>query len=428
MMFVGGLELLVNHKYLEGAPAELKELIDDVYISSSTAISVLNDLLHYESVDAGSFILERSRIFVSRWSLRDCTRALNQFSRSRGINFQFNIDYDASVPLEGHKQSTTRNLSSLILDIDSSRIEQVIRNLVTNAVKFTKRGGKIAVRLTPLPLSHKTSHWTCIEPTVPVNENAVAKLHVEVVDTGVGIGPDNQAKLFSQFLQVNRNELQGGGGSGLGLWICRHIIELHGGTIGFFSEGADTGSTFFFDLPLFPPNHDEEVNAVAMTDSFALKATIPTPPSLKRSISDYREISILIVDDSQTNRKLLARMLSSVFDSVGQSYRLAEAEDGVEAVEAVRQAERPFDCILLDSIMVQMHGPEAASIMRSELIFTNPIISVTGNALQEDIDHLLRSGVDRVLTKPVSRQQLIDTLCQYKVLEMAGAFEFIHPL
>ena len=94
-----------------------------------------------------------------------------------------------------------------------------------------------------------------------------------------------------------------------------------------------------------------------------------------------------------------------------------EADDGLTALAAMRKSSRPFDCVLLDSVMTEMHGPEAARKMRTEVGFRNPIIALTGNTLPEDIDYLMQCGVDLVLTKPISRDKLFESMLQLKVFD-----------
>lgn len=98
---------------------------------------------------------------------------------------------------------------------------------------------------------------------------------------------------------------------------------------------------------------------------------------------------------------------------------IVEADDGLTALVAIQTNVNQFDCILLDSVMTEMHGPEAARKMRNELGFRKPIISVTGNTLPEDIDYLLQCGVDRVLTKPISREKLFESMRQLKVFDLS---------
>lgn len=401
----GGLELILNHEFIKNAPTDLKELVDDAYISSATAISILNDLLLYESVDAGSFKLEKSRVPFPQWSLNDISRNLNQFARSHGVDFD--VIYE---PCDGPQE-----LSSLILDIDPRQVEQVIRNLVSNAIKFTKEGGKVQVRLCPASLDQfvHASERTPELQTKPFAAGAVAKLHVAVVDSGAGISPENQTKLFSQFMQVKRNELQGGGGSGLGLWISRQIIELHGGNIGFFSDGAGTGSTFYFELPLFQVRTGDIHEQCG--DFSQKSAAIPRNISkgdlserLKPALDPIKAMSILLVDDSPLNRKILKRMLIAIFsETKNREFSFTEVSDGEDAVAAVKATiDQPFTCIFMDSSLIKVNGPEATIIIRKDLKFNNPIIGLTGQGLPEQCSNFLVSGVDCVLTKPISGAQL----------------------
>lgn len=233
-------------------------------------------------------------------------------------------------------------------------MSQVFRNLLSNAMKFTPAGGFIEVR-------------------IQVRDE---ELRVEVQDSGPGISPANQRRLFGEIVQFNAKTLQGGGGSGLGLWISKRIIDLHGGSIGVFSEGEGKGSTFFFTLPLVLPRpksapDDIEHRRLQFLKQGSSSLTLfqnmlrfssrtifpdPTPPDVLdehaiqlplRSI-DYLEHNpaehrVLLVDDSSLNRKLLLRRF------------LREGYAVYEAVQMVRTSlesdgHLPYDIITMDNV------------------------------------------------------------------------------
>ena len=231
----GGVELLLSNPYILNAPNDLQELVQDVYISINSAIQILSDLLQYESIDAGTFSLERSRQVVGCWSMADNLRSLKSFAKGRSISFSVAHNFDESLsvmlPVREGSMSTKKTMmaiESMVLHIDCIRVEQVVRNLVSNAIKFTKQDGCIKVSFSAVSLDNAADEAATTTITGDFT-GAVAKLRVEIVDSGAGIDKESQKRLFSQFAQFNRNELQGGGGSGLGLWISRHIIELHKG-------------------------------------------------------------------------------------------------------------------------------------------------------------------------------------------------------
>jgi CheY-like chemotaxis protein len=241
-------------------------------------------------------------------------------------------------------------------------------------------------------------------------------------------------------VQFNPEKLQAGGGSGLGLWITKGIIDLHGGVISVYSKGEGFGSTFKVELPMTlnevlranemnrvqqegSPTHHEH-DAVARTsatisrvvsfdstprhDPDTIESTVTGSPNVKvgnkteqtvEAGGDKPHFRLLLVDDSQLNRKMMSR----VMESEGHSYE--EAADGQQAVDCVKRllAENPveaFDAILMDFVMPVLDGPGATKQIR-DMGYTGKIFGLTGNALQSDIDTFTDAGADQVLIKPL---------------------------
>lgn len=261
----------------------------------------------------------------------------------------------------------------------------MIRNLVSNAIKFTPPHGRVTCRL-----SREAEY-----------------IVFEVSDTGCGLSEENIQKLFKNVVQFHAKATQDGGGSGLGLWISKKIMDLHEGGISVTSEGEGMGSTFRIRLPIiasvesidFQINHENAHRRPSifgyMVKSFKKAGSIV--PSAQHCDDYYRfpeSLRILVVDDSPMNRKMLSRCF------LREGYVVAEAEDGDTAVKILGDDVNAFDVVSLDNFMPRMNGPEAAQQMRS-LGFRGKIIGVTGNALSEDIDVFLSHGADVVLPKPI---------------------------
>jgi len=138
----------MNDKYILSGPQQLQELIQDVYTSSNNAIYVLSDLLQYENIDAGTFSLDRSRQMLGTWSMADNLRALKAFAKGRQISLFVSHNFDQSILIKSNAGEVLMPFSLMVMDIDRIRIEQVVRNLVSNAVKFTKQNGHIKVLYT----------------------------------------------------------------------------------------------------------------------------------------------------------------------------------------------------------------------------------------------------------------------------------------
>lgn len=449
----------------------------------------------YESIDAGMFKMEPSLI--------DPNKLLQLRSLSM-LTKRCNVDLKCCI---------AHTSEGIFVLGDIYRLEQVVRNLVTNASKFTPAGGVITVTTGVSFFSERQKHdhtkgLSAIEEATKnftaLGVERCGELTIKVTDNGVGIKAIDQAKLFSQFAQFNKNELQGGGGSGLGLWISHNIVERHGGSLKFESAGEGSGSSFFFGLTLyskrkksdcphspfgkgtvFPINsfdleaQVEEVGSFGTLESSFLHQTqtlygrdqtiglfstfersfensstsyasntnqkpsvkleadlaVDKPSSIvlgqkieanllesvqmESSLAEVgktrRLISFLLVDDLAMNRKMLRRTIES--EPLLEGSVITEAEDGVEAVRMVVESRIPFDCIFMDSIMKVMHGSEAVRAIRALGTFSGVIVGFTGNAMQDDVDSFIESGLDRLIIKPMKRSVLLQTLTELCVLQ-----------
>lgn len=217
---------------------------------------------------------------------------------------------------------------------------QVLRNILSNALKFTSAEGCVAVNI----------------------EHQQGKLIVAVKDSGFGISFENQKRLFSEVVQFHAKAHQAGGGSGLGMWISKKIVDMHGGSIAVFSEGEGRGATFTFTLPMkasFVPNEARaESFRQARSPSFRRQPSVfVKDPSgnlkdsmfegLEGTSSELPILDILIVDDSELNRKMIMRSLTE------DGHYFTEAVDGIDAVEIVSKAiaeRRRFDVITMDNV------------------------------------------------------------------------------
>jgi CheY-like chemotaxis protein len=268
-------------------------------------------------------------------------------------------------------------------------------------------------------------------------------LRITVTDTGAGISPENQKKLFKEVVQFNPEKLQGGGGSGFGLFLCSKIVDVHGGSISVFSEGEGKGTTFTLELPMsrgaqlpielvvsshhgfgYPPRgecceaeaeakaddaraaeaaQDSERGQVA--DPFTTREDTTAQPGIKLKPSEPDsakqdpgpEPELLVVDDSHLNRKMLIKVLKA------KGYACEEAEDGLLALAKVKlrldEGRGEYAAILMDFVMPNMDGPAATRELR-RLGYQGLIYGVTGNGLQSDIDHFVSHGATAVLMKP----------------------------
>lgn len=263
---------------------------------------------------------------------------------------------------------------------DPDKLIQVVINLISNAVKFTEQGSV-----------------TCrVEIAAPPEGGEIV---VSVIDTGLGIAPEDQPRVFERFKQVGDTLTDKPQGTGLGLSICKEIVEHHGGRIWVESE-VGRGSTFSFTLPL--AQADIAAESVARPVDLAtlvrqLKAHVVaiTPNSATA------QKSILVVDDEAPIRKLLRQELE------GAGYRVSEASNGQEALRQVQGQEKP-DLIILDVLMPRMNGFHVAAVLKNDpQTMDIPIIILT---IVEDKGKGYRLGVDRYLTKPINTKTLFDEI------------------
>jgi signal transduction histidine kinase/ActR/RegA family two-component response regulator len=384
------------------------ELIDDLHESSAVAVTTLNDLINYDKVETKTFTIEEKDVKI--WSVIDTTvRPMILQAKEKNINLHF------ATKVSGHHVNDNINLNNLRVVGDSIKLAQVIRNLVSNAFKFTPRDGEVKITGLPLPPTHSHSLTICIlaqyEPieipvTTPSSRFRPSKDYIEshdsnpvdppighviirVSDSGPGLSEEQQRSLFQQGVQFNANQLQAGQGSGLGLWISKEIVNLHRGHIRVMSDGLGFGSTFEVKLPV-----------VLRESAVNVETTIPeNRKELKAHIETFLG-HVLVVDDAASNRKIVSRLLKS------RGFICHEAENGQECVDKVLAGEHPYKFILLDSDMPVMNGPSAARQLRDnkcDLL----IIGVTGNVLPEDIEYFMSQGANIVMSKPLDVDLLL---------------------
>ena len=351
---MSGLDLL--HTQSTNLSEDAADIVADMRSACMVAINILNDLLTYEKLDSNLLALEKSHC--------DCIELMRRVYKMFQIPARHaNIDlrFDNKVESE-----------AVVVEADAMKLSQVFRNLVSNAIKFTPKDGSVTIKAF---LASDSS-----------------RIRFEVHDTGAGISKEDRKKLFKEVVQFNAAELQNGQGSGLGLYLSRRIIDMHGGSVGVNLEWEGQGSIFYIELPV--SNHQES-NKVARKLSFIYHSDHTDNPGLT---AESKRRRVLIVDDAILCRKFHRRMLG-VFNA-----DCFEASDGKEAVDIVRESMRndaPFDAILMDSNMPYMSGYEATELIR-KLGFTGRIFGVTGNAFQSDIDQFIAYGADEVVVKPVS--------------------------
>lgn len=272
---------------------------------------------------------------------------------------------------------------------DAYAIEHVIINLISNAIKFSKEHTVIQIDIFP-------SGNILFDAAKKTN---IINITINVSDQGAGISPENQAKLFKNFVQIDPAKLQKGQGSGLGLAYCKKVVELHGGKISVISR-ENIGSTFSIDIP-FTIVLDQIVIAnyiASQTENKLLDIEFTD------GIIKDRKYNVLIVDDSEINCKMLSMLLRKLGFTANET-----AENGKIAVDKVQKSAEnggdTYDIIFIDNLMPEMNGVEATKIIRKNG-FKNLIIGITGNIMDNDEDDFLNAGVDMICEKPLKYENI----------------------
>ncbi|HVW21636.1 MAG TPA: ATP-binding protein [Opitutaceae bacterium] len=341
---------------------EQKEYIDAILTSGKTLLALLNDILDFSKIEAGAVELEQSILDV-RESVHHVVRLFADGASKKGLKLEYSVDDHVPETLRG----------------DSVRVNQVLANLVSNAVKFTDKGG-IFIRVLSRPAPGT-------RPEAPLYELILA-----VTDTGIGITPEQSARLFRPFNQADSSITRRFGGSGLGLVISRRLCEIMGGTLSLQSEPGQ-GSTFTARIVV------EGLRESAGAEDDGLDPL--AGPARDRALR------VLVAEDNILNRRLTAALLGRL------GHEAEFVTNGRDAV-ARAKAER-FDAVLMDVQMPEMDGLTATRLIRQNEGDPSggrrlPIIAVTADAMLENREECLSAGMDECLVKPLDPGLFRETL------------------
>lgn len=338
--------------------AERQDFLNTIHHSGEHLLTLVNDILDLTKIEAGQMDYEQLR-FSPHQVIAEVMSVMRARAQEKGLALDYH--WVGGIP------------ETIISD--SARFRQLLLNLIGNAIKFTERGAVQAVARLDV---------------------ARSELQVDVIDTGIGIPGDVCETIFKPFTQADSSVTRRFGGTGLGLSISRHIASGLGGRITVQSE-VGKGSTFSVTIATGPL---EGIRLLDHPVSDVL-ASVRSEPVPQRTRMDGR--SILVVDDGETNRKLIRLVLSRV----GANVRLAE--NGLEAVSMGREEE--FDLILMDMQMPLMDGYTAATRLR-EHGCSCPIVALTAHAMRGDSERCLTAGCSDYLTKPINPEKLIEKISQ----------------
>src|SRR5574337_338203 len=323
--------------------------------SAEALLVLVNDILDFSKIEAGKMTLEVANVNL-RALICDVTTLAEGLAAQKVLTISVRIDDDVPEELRG----------------DPIRLRQILFNLVGNAIKFTTHGG-VAIAVS---LGSKREE----------NSEAVS-LRWSVQDTGIGLTPEQQAQLFRAYAQADPSTARRFGGTGLGLMICRQLVELMGGTITVTSR-LGRGSTFVYTTNLLPAIHRD-----------------PTASSLSRDQrgagEQVRPLRVLVADDNEINQLVACKFLQKL------GCQAEVARTGCEAVDAITRT--AYDVVLIDCEMPEMDGYEATrEVRRREEGTLNhlPIVALTGHASDEDAEKCRQAGMDKVVTKPLTLSAL----------------------
>jgi signal transduction histidine kinase/CheY-like chemotaxis protein/ligand-binding sensor domain-containing protein len=338
---------------------EQRELALGVRGSGEILLSLINDVLDLSKIEAGKMTIEKLPFDLRRTLEQIVVLQRAMAERKRLV---LSLDYPAGLPgtFEG----------------DAARIRQIVLNYVSNALKFTSTGSiRVEVRVEG------------------GGGEGICEVTIAVHDTGVGIAPDVQERLFSKFTQADSSTTRLYGGTGMGLAIARQLAELMGGTA-FLSSVPGNGSTFGVRLPL--PMVELPESAAEAGDAVLFKG--------ERQQTERIIRRVLLAEDNAINQKISVALLKKL------SYAVEVASDGEETVEL--WANGRFDCILMDCQMPKMDGYQATAAIREREAagVRTPIIALTANAMAGDKERCLNAGMDDYLTKPLRVEDLARVL------------------
>ena len=364
--------------------AEQREYVDNIKISNEHLMVIINGILDLSKVESGKMYIDSIPLNLSTL----CNEVVSLFSikaRQRGLTLDYHYTESLSPYVKG----------------DPVRLKQIIANLVNNAIKFTREGGRVSIDVKHMNNCYRENidKNSMRQETLERKADKNMTLCIEVTDTGVGIKAESLEAIFDAYDQANKFTHRLYGGTGLGLSVCKSLVDLMGGYICVDST-VGVGTTFRVLLPL--PTIDEK-KYEAWQDSHDLTMTEP---------SHERAGHILLVEDDTVNAIIARKALTN------SGHTVTHVTDGQQAIEAFALFPKRYDVILMDHHMPILDGVQA-TIKLHELYDPQdlpPIIALTANAMDGEREKYLKVGMQDYCTKPFKQEQL-NALVQYWLIQ-----------
>ena len=351
---IGMTEIARQHK---DEPEKVEDCLKKVSLSSKHLMSLINDVLDMSKIESGKIQL-KNELFNLQLFLENLENIYSIQAEEKGIDF--------GISLYGRIDE--------FIGGDSLRLNQILTNLLSNAFKFTPKGGRVTLGVSELK-----------------HEDDLILLHFSVKDTGIGIKKENLEKIFEAFEQENAEITHKFGGTGLGLSIVRRFSELMGGSVTVNSEYGK-GSEFAVDLPFTVTENARMIDWK--------KDKSPEVRAAENKTYDFNGKHILLAEDNELNREIAVELLGT-----GTGALIDEAEDGQKAVALFAQSKTNYyDLILMDIQMPRMDGFEATRRIRAMErpdAPSVPIFAMTANAFAEDEEKSRQAGMNAHLSKPL---------------------------
>ncbi len=376
MNAVIGFTNLVRQTELTDRQRDMVERIDS---SARTLLRIINDILDFSKIEAGKLEIEAVEFEVEK-VMRDVYTLVSHRATEKRLNLEFDVPGDIPT-LMG----------------DPLRLNQIIVNLATNAIKFTEKGKvKIGVSVTG-------------------NDRRQIRLNFSVHDTGIGIPPNKMGTLFTAFTQADSSHTRRYGGTGLGLALCKQLVELMGGSISCDSIPL-IGSNFHFTLPFTKLFSDAPAADYVPGRSNISIADLAARAKTRRIAAQNYDVPahhpllsgkrVLLVEDNEMNQIMAREMLTQA------GLKVSIADNGLKCLESL--AREAFDVVLMDIQMPEMDGLTAArEIRKNKKLSSLPIIAVTAHAMVGDSEKSLAAGMNAHITKPLDPAQLLSCIADF---------------